>query len=159
MKSLLPSNFKAVKKWTWLWSLIVETLALESACSGIFVFTTLPPSGPGVYPWRKEMFQQQCLPNKGIQLWESPSCCWNLPQLVCTRDSPFLKKIFLMWTIFKVCIEFVTILPPLFLFGLFWPQGMWTLNSLIRNWTHRPCVGRQSLEALVYQGSPYTRHS
>lgn len=46
----------------------METLALESACSGIFGFTTLPPSGRDMYPKREEMFQQQGLPNKGIPL-------------------------------------------------------------------------------------------
>ena len=44
-------------------------------------------------------------------------------------------KMFLIWTIFKVFIEFITIL---FLFYVlaFWPQGMWDLISPIRDWTH-----------------------
>ena len=29
--------------------------------------------------------------------------------------------------------------------GVFWPQDMWDLNSLTRDGTHTPCVGRQSL--------------
>ena len=46
-----------------------------------------------------------------------------------------------MWTIFKVFIEFVT---TLFLFYalVFWPGGMWDLNSLTRNGTHIPYTGR-----------------
>ena len=53
-------------------------------------------------------------------------------------------KIFLMWTIFKVCIEFVTVL-LLFYFLFLWPWDMWDLSSLTRYWTHTPCVGRWSL--------------
>ena len=34
-------------------------------------------------------------------------------------------KVFLMWIIFKVFVEFVTIL---LLFYAFWPQGMWDLT-------------------------------
>ena len=44
---------------------------------------------------------------------------------------------FLMWTIFEVFIEFVTIL-LLFHVLVFWPQGMWDLSSLTRDLTHRP---------------------
>ena len=38
-----------------------------------------------------------------------------------------------MWTIFKVCIAFVTILLLLFMFWFFWPQGMWDPNSPTRD--------------------------
>ena len=49
-----------------------------------------------------------------------------------------------MWTIFKVFIELVT---TLFLFYVlvFWPQGMWDLNSPTWDGTHAPCFGRRSL--------------
>ena len=40
-----------------------------------------------------------------------------------------------MWIIFKVFIEFVTIL-HLFYVLVFWPQGMWDLNSLTRRNLH-----------------------
>ena len=46
-----------------------------------------------------------------------------------------------MRTIFKVFIEFVTIL---FLFLAFWPQGMWDPSSATRDRTHTPDIGRQS---------------
>ena len=49
-----------------------------------------------------------------------------------------------MWTIFKVFIEFVTIL-LLFYVLVFWPQGMWDLSSLTRDRTLTPCIGRQHL--------------
>ena len=49
-----------------------------------------------------------------------------------------------MWTIFKVFIWFVTIL-LLFYFLAFWPRGMRNLNSLTKDWTHTPCIGRWSL--------------
>ena len=47
------------------------------------------------------------------------------------------KFFFLMWTIFQLFIEFVTIL-LLFYVLVFWPQGMWDFNSPTRNRTHTP---------------------
>ena len=46
---------------------------------------------------------------------------------------------------FKVFIEFVTIL-LLFHVLVFWPWGMWYPSSLMRDRTHTPCIGRQSLK-------------
>ena len=55
----------------------------------------------------------------------------------------FFKKIFLMWTILKVFIEFVTIL-LLFYVLVVWLCSMWDLSSLTRDWTCTPCIGMQS---------------
>ena len=44
----------------------------------------------------------------------------------------FFKDFFLMWTIFKVFIDFVTIL-LLFCILVLWLQGMWNLICLIRD--------------------------
>ena len=56
-----------------------------------------------------------------------------------------LKKFFfLTWTIFKVFIEFATTL-LLFHVLVFWSWGMKDLSSLIRDWTHTPCIRWQSL--------------
>ena len=52
---------------------------------------------------------------------------------------------FLMWTIFNVFIEFVTML-LLFFVLIVWPRGMWDLSSLTRDRTLTPCIGRQSLD-------------
>ena len=52
-------------------------------------------------------------------------------------------KIFLMWIIFKVCIEFVTIF-LLFHVLLFGPRGMWDLSSPTTDRTRTPCIGRRS---------------
>ena len=49
-----------------------------------------------------------------------------------------------MWTIFKVFIEFVTILLLLYVL-VSWPSGMWNLSSLTRDQTCTPRIGRQSL--------------
>ena len=49
-----------------------------------------------------------------------------------------------MWTIFKLFIEFVTIL-LLFFVLVFWPRGMWGLSSPTRVRTRTPCIGRRSL--------------
>ena len=47
---------------------------------------------------------------------------------------------------FFVLFEFVT---TLYLFYVLvfspWPQGMWDLNSVIKDWTFISCIGRQSL--------------
>ena len=56
----------------------------------------------------------------------------------------FFKDLFWMWTIFKVFVEFVTIL-LLFYVLVFWPRGMWDFSSSIRYRTCTPCIGRQSL--------------
>ena len=53
-------------------------------------------------------------------------------------------KTSLLWTIFKVFIEFVTIL-LLFYVLVFWPRGMWDPNSPTQDGTHTPCIGRWSL--------------
>ena len=55
-----------------------------------------------------------------------------------------------MWTIFKVFIEFVTILLLFYVLG-FWPLGIWDLSSFTRNQTHTLCIGRWILN---HQGSP-----
>ena len=46
-----------------------------------------------------------------------------------------------MWTIFKVSIEFATML-LLFCVWFFWPGGLWDLSFLTRDQTHTPCPGR-----------------
>ena len=56
----------------------------------------------------------------------------------------FFWDFFLMWTIFKVFTEFVTIL-LLFYVLVFWLWGMWDPSSLTRDRTCTPCTGRQSL--------------
>ena len=56
----------------------------------------------------------------------------------------FLKFIFLISTVFKVFIEFVTIL-FLFYVLVFWLQGMCDLGSLTKDQTCTLCIGRRSL--------------
>ena len=48
---------------------------------------------------------------------------------------------FFMWIIFKVFIEFITIL-LLFYVLVFWPQGMWDLSSQTRDQTCTPSIRR-----------------
>ena len=55
----------------------------------------------------------------------------------------YFLEVFLMWTILKFFIVFVTIL-LLFYVSVFWPLDMWDLNSLTRDRTHIACSGRQS---------------
>ena len=70
------------------------------------------------------------------------------------------KKIFLMWIIFKVFIEFITILLLFYVnifyklylqFLVFWLQGMWDLSSLTRDWTRidHGCVSTLEGELLT----------
>ena len=63
---------------------------------------------------------------------------------VVTHWQFFFNIFFLMWTIVKVFIEFVTIL-LLFCILVLWPQGMWDLTSLIRDRIYVPYIGKQSL--------------
>ena len=61
-----------------------------------------------------------------------------------------------MWTIFKVFIEFVTILLLFFYILVFWLQGMWDLSSLMRDQTRTPCIGRQSLNHWITREVPFS---
>ena len=59
--------------------------------------------------------------------------------------NPFLSflKDFLMWTIFKVFIDFFTTL-LLFYVLFFRPRGMWDLTSQTKDQTCTLCIGRRS---------------
>ena len=50
-----------------------------------------------------------------------------------------------MWIIFKVFIEFVTIVLLFVKFCFFWPKGMWGLSSLTKDGICTTCVGKQDL--------------
>ena len=52
-------------------------------------------------------------------------------------------KDFLMWTIFKIFIEFVTIW-LLFYVLVYWPWVMWDLSSPTKDQTHTLCIWRPS---------------
>jgi len=60
---------------------------------------------------------------------------------------------FLMWPIFKVFIEFVTVL-LLFNVLAFWPQGIWDLSTLTRDRTCTPCFGRGNLNHWTAREAP-----
>ena len=59
----------------------------------------------------------------------------------------------LMWTIFKIFIECVTIL-FLFYVLVFWLRGIWDLSFPTRDQTCTPYSGRQSLKPLDHQADP-----
>ena len=61
--------------------------------------------------------------------------------------------IFLMWTIFKVFKELVTIL-PLFYVLFFWPQDLWDLSSLTRDQTQTTCIGKRSFNLWINREGP-----
>ena len=84
------------------------------------------------------------------QHWWAASAQGPLPD-VSLLQSPslillisFLRFFFLIGTIHKLCVEFVT---SFLFYGLvLWPQVMWDLSSTwIRDRTHTPCIGRRSL--------------
>ena len=58
-----------------------------------------------------------------------------------------------MWTIFKVFLEFVTILLLVYIL-VFWLQGMWDLRSLTRDRTCTLCPGRWSPKHWAIGKSP-----
>ena len=70
--------------------------------------------------------------------------------------SDFFFLFFLMWTIFQVFTEFVTLLLLLFLFCFFGGQGgqeaCGNLNSLTRDQTSTPCIGRWRLNHWNFPG-------
>ena len=66
-------------------------------------------------------------------------------------------KIFLMWPIFNVFIEFVTTLPPSYVFVL-WLQGMWHPSSPTRDRICNPCIGRRSLNNWIARELPSSTH-
>ena len=73
-------------------------------------------------------------------------CLWVLPLVGCAAVlvGVLLKNV-LTWAIFKVFIEFITIL-LLFYVLVFWPWGMRVgLSSLTRYWTPTLCIGRWSI--------------
>ena len=61
-----------------------------------------------------------------------------------------------MWTTFKVFIEFVTILLPVFHVLVFWPRGMWDLSSPTGDRTRTPCTGRRRLNHWTAREVPPT---
>ena len=89
---------------------------------------------------------QRLCSNMTLVLWEPEARlilhAWNL--LETKEGHCFHVKDFLMWAIFKVFIEFVTVL-LLFWVLVFWSWGIWDLSSQTRDQTHTPCIGRQSL--------------
>ena len=50
---------------------------------------------------------------------------------------------FFMWAIFKVFIEFVTVLFMVFVL-VYQPQGTWDLSSPTGDGTRTPCIGKSS---------------
>ena len=105
-----------------------------------FVFS-LPASLPLSYtcPWHCSavVLRSQALGNKkGLWRWVGRS----LSLLCVFFFFKAFKKIW-MWTMFKVFIEFVTIL-LLFYVLVFWPGGMWDLSFPTSNQSCTPCSGR-----------------
>ena len=85
---------------------------------------------------------------KGCDYWWSPppACVPNYSQ---REDKLYIFGtfsihffFFLMWTIFKVFTEFLSILLQVL---VFWPQGKWDLSSPARDRTGNPGIGRQNL--------------
>ena len=63
----------------------------------------------------------------------------------------FFSRFFFMWTIFKVFIEFITML-LLFYVLVSWPQGMWDLISLTGDWTS--CMKGEVLNCWIFREVP-----
>ena len=95
----------------------------------------------------------QCLPG-GVAPRTGPGLVvqWGYPHSFFFFFNFFF--FFLMWTTFKVFIEFVTIL-FLFYVLVFWPRGMWDLSSPTRDRTHTPCTGRRNLNHWTTREVPY----
>ena len=72
-----------------------------------------------------------------VQKW----CQWTTNK---NLNKMLLYKIFLYGPFFKVFIVLL-LYCFCFMFLFYWPQGMWDLNFLTRDWTYTSCIGRQSL--------------
>ena len=71
------------------------------------------------------------------------------------NPSIFQKIIFFFWwTIFKVFLEFVTIL-LLFYVLVSWLSAVWDLRPLTGDWTCRPSIGRWSLNHWTTRNVPF----
>ena len=73
--------------------------------------------------------------------YDQPSRDITLPTKGCLIKSSFFLFLdfFFMWTIFKVFIEFVTLLFLFYVLSL-WPYGIWDLSSPTSDGTNIPCI-------------------
>ena len=95
------------------------------------VFSTQGPN-PGLLHCRQILYN---LSHQGRPLASnSLNFCFCLSEKIFISPSFFLRFFFLMWTILKFFIEFVTILLLLYVLG-FWPWGIWGLTSPTRDQT------------------------
>ena len=69
----------------------------------------------------------------------------------------FFFFFFLVWTIFKVFIEFVYNISSGLYLG-FWPKGMWDLSSLTRGQTCTLYIGRQILKHWTTREVHFCQH-
>ena len=91
----------------------------------------------------------------------SRASSWSRNQ---TQVSHSPARFFTIWTtrkaldhVYKICIEFVTVL-LLFYVLVLWPWGMFPvdLSSLTRDWTCIPCIGRHSLNHWTTKKAPFS---
>ena len=61
---------------------------------------------------------------------------------------PFLKSLL---NLLQYCLCFM-----FWFFGCDWPRGVQNLSSPTRDWTHTPCIGRQSLNHWTVREIPYS---
>ena len=69
---------------------------------------------------------------------------FQTPLILLDCSFTVLRFFFLMWTTFKVFIEFVAAWLLVFYVLAFWPRGMWDLSSPTKDQKHICRVGRQS---------------
>ena len=103
-----------------------------------FPFISPPPSPPYFVPWKAEpctLLPMLTSPQTSSRVWLSGSS-YRRGEWGRDNNSFFIFKIFffLMWTIFKVLIEFFTTM-LLFHVLVFWLWSMWDLSLLTRNWS------------------------
>ena len=98
-------------------------------------------------------------PMKGLEwdLLTLVSCIGRQLLYHWATEALVIITIFLMWTIFKVFIEFITILPLFYIWGL-GAQGMWDRSPSTRAHTLTPCPGRGSCNHWISREVP-PRHS
>ena len=87
--------------------------------------------------------------------WKTRRKHWAWEQAFPTQNTvnPLFLQDFLMWTIFKAFIGFVTLL-LLFYDSFFRVRGTWNSSSSTRDWTHTPCIGRWSFNHWITRAVP-----
>ena len=100
---------------------------------------------PGPQQWKHGLLTTEPLGNSlSFSSW-SGNFSRKVHSKISSSHAFLFFKDFLKSTIFKVFIEFGTLLLFFKKNFFFWPRGVWGISSPTKDWTCSPCIGWQSL--------------